>query len=94
MNQLRPGRTGRRWNRLRENLKAQRKPCWLCNQPIDYRLKWPHGGSFSADHVAPLSTHKYLAEDPQNLRAAHLRCNTSRGANAPKNELGQTSRQW
>ena len=86
------GRTGRRWNRRRENLKAQRKPCWLCSSPIDYSLAWPHPYSFTVDHVAPLSTHPHLAEDPSNLASAHLHCNAQRGAKAVG--LGQTSRQW
>ena len=88
------GRGGSRWNRLRNNLKAQQHPCWLCNQPIDYTLTWPDPHSFSVDHIRPLSTYPPGAEDPSNLRASHLACNSSRQTNDPKPGLGELSRQW
>lgn len=90
----RRGRSGRAWQRLRDNLKAQRSPCWLCQQPIDYDLAWPDVRSFSADHVRPRSTFPEGAEDPSNLRAAHLGCNSSRHADDAKPALGATSRSW
>jgi hypothetical protein len=90
----RAGRTGSRWRALVKNQKAQRLPCWLCAQPIDYTLDWPDPQSFSVDHAKPLSTHPPLAEDPGNLRSAHLSCNSSRGAKDPRPTLGTTSRNW
>jgi 5-methylcytosine-specific restriction endonuclease McrA len=88
------GRSGHRWRQLQANLRAQHLPCWLCGQPIDYRLTWPDPASFSVDHAVPRSVDLRLAEDPANLRPAHLRCNTSRGPRTPKPALGTTSRPW
>jgi 5-methylcytosine-specific restriction endonuclease McrA len=88
------GRKGSRWRRLHAGIKAERHPCWLCNQAIDYTLDWPDPQSFSVDHVKSLLTHPHLAEDPANLRAAHLSCNSSKGARAARPALGVTSRDW
>jgi 5-methylcytosine-specific restriction endonuclease McrA len=90
------GRHGRRWYRLRAQVKARREPtCCRCSQPIDYSLTYPDPDSFSVDHFPfPLSTHPHLAEDPANLRAAHLSCNQSAGAGAWVPDLGQPSEQW
>lgn len=73
------GRSGRVWRRLckilKEKSQRENRPCSLCGKPIDYTLKWPDPGSFTADHVVPLS----LLEkgDPArqslaNLAPAHL----------------------
>ena len=89
------GRSGRRWNRLRQEVKARRAPCCRCGQPINLALNWPHPESFSVDHYPhPLSTHPHLAEDPGNLAGAHLRCNQSAGNGSPQPDLGTTSEQW
>lgn len=88
------GRKGRRWNRLRANLRMQRRPCWLCGQRIDYTAPAGDPNSFSADHMHPLSTHPHLAEDPANLQAAHLACNVARGTREPRPGLGDGSPQW
>jgi hypothetical protein len=53
-------------------------PCWRCPRPIDYRLEFPHPGSFSVDHYQPVQSHPELALKPANFRAFHLRCNQSR----------------
>ena len=44
--------------------------CWLCGQP----------GATTADHVMPQSRFPELTWVESNLRAAHRRCNQSRGA--------------
>lgn len=89
------GRKGRRWERLRAQVKARRGPCCRCGQRIDYTLAWPHPDSFSVDHYPhPRITHPQLAEDPANLAAAHLRCNQSAGDRGVKPALGTTARQW
>lgn len=89
------GRAGRRWARLRAEVKARRGPCCRCYQRIDYALPWPDPDSFTVDHYPyPLSTHPHLAEDPRNLAPAHLRCNQSAGASKPKPSLGQPSEDW
>lgn len=71
------GRRGRNWNRLKANLRAQHRPCCICGQPIDYTLRWPDPQCFTVQHIKPWSTHPHLREDPANLDAAHLSCNTS-----------------
>lgn len=57
--------------------------CWLCPQPIDYTLKWPHPESFTVDHAKPVSKFPELADDPLNFRPAHLVCNQMRGTTTP-----------
>lgn len=88
------GRGSRRWSKLRAQQRAKRLPCWICGQPINYEAEWPDSDSFSVDHERPLSTYPEGAEDPANLRSAHLGCNSSRGARAPRPTLGATSREW
>lgn len=89
------GRRGRRWARLKKNLRMARRPCCRCAQAIDYTLQWPDPNSFSVDHYPhPLSTHPHLAEDPGNLDAAHLKCNQSAGDREPKPALGNAVGQW
>lgn len=87
------GRSTARFRRLAANLRMQRRPCCICHQPIDYNAKWPDPDSFSVEHIKGWATHPELREDPSNLDAAHLRCNTSKQAKK-KPGLGQTSRNW
>lgn len=72
--------TTARWRKITAAQRARRLPCFLCGQPIDYDLHWPHPASFSADHVLPWIKHPELREDPGNVVSAHLRCNQSKGA--------------
>ena len=89
------GRQGRRWTKLKANVKQRRGPCCRCGQPIDYTLDWPDPNSFSVDHYPyPLSTHPHLAEDPGNLAPAHLVCNMSAGNKGVTPGLGHTSEAW
>lgn len=94
---MKPEDLGRRtanFGRLRRNLRAKRRACCRCGQPIDYNLDYPDDGSFSVDHLKPLSTHPHLAEDPDNLDAAHLRCNKNAGNRGDRPGLGRPSREW
>lgn len=72
------------------------RPCWLCDDPIDYTLPSGQGidDSFERDHYFPASTHPDLYEDPANFRASHAACNRERSNNPPAPELGILSRQW
>lgn len=89
------GRSGRRWTRLKAEVRARRGPCCRCGQRIDYRLEYPHPDSFSVDHYPhPLATHPWLAEEPTNLAPAHLQCNQSAGAHGVAPSLGSTSEDW
>ena len=89
------GRRGSRWIRLKAEVKARRSHCCRCGQRIDYTLQWPDPSSFSVDHYPhPLDTHPHLAEDPGNLAAAHLSCNSSAGKSGVKPSIGATSEAW
>ena len=79
----RPGLDDKRYHAMREQLKARQDPCHICGFPIDPQVRYPHPLSWSCDHILPRS--QLHPEDPRNwhlsnARAAHLRCNTSRGA--------------
>jgi len=88
------GRATRRFIKLAAEVRAKRRPCCLCGQPIDYTLDRGHPQSFTVEHIQPISTHPHLAEDPSNMDAAHRSCNSSRGNGPRKTDLGVTSRDW
>lgn len=52
--------------------------CGICGKSIDRSLKHPHPQSYTLDHIVPLSLGG--AHESANIQAAHLRCNTLRGA--------------
>ncbi len=73
----------RKYQQMRAAFLRTHTTCWLCRQPIDVDLAYPHPMSGSVDHHIPASTgHDVL--DVGNWRAAHLRCNQSRGNRKPK----------
>ncbi len=88
------GRHGQRWQRLRAQLRAERRRCWLCGQRIDYSLPGDHPNGFTIDHIRPLSLYPAGAEDYANLAAAHRACNLQRGDRDPNAGLGTPSREW
>jgi 5-methylcytosine-specific restriction endonuclease McrA len=51
--------------------------CGICQQLIDTNLKYPDPMSFSIDHIIPRSQQGSHSFD--NLRPAHLECNSLRG---------------
>lgn len=51
--------------------------------------------SFTVDHVEPLSHNEDRALDHKNLKAAHLKCNASKGNTAGDHVKNtRTSRNW
>ena len=68
--------------------------CWLCGEPIDYRLRSPHPRSWSLDHAIPVKEQPALMLNPRNFRSAHRECNDHRGTDAPRIELGEPSEIW
>ena len=77
---------GRPWQRLvAEVIARDAGICWLCGEP----------GATSGDHVIPLAKGG-VELDPNNVRAAHLACNRSRGKRDPHPVVAQlrTSREW
>jgi 5-methylcytosine-specific restriction endonuclease McrA len=76
--------TGRPYRRARrvfkDRCRAERRPCHLCRQDIDYSAPPNSPDSFEVDHVIPLSVRPDLAQVTGNWAPAHSRCNRSRGA--------------
>lgn len=61
--------------RVKANGARNQTPCCLCDQPIDYRLRYPDPWSCSVQHVKSRRDHPELVWDPANWRPAHLQCN-------------------
>lgn len=76
------------WTR-RKVLNRDSWHCYLCNRPISKRYKWPHPLSASVDHVIPWSVSKN--DHPDNLRAAHWRCNVEKGDSLLGEEVWSTA---
>ena len=85
-------RNGARRRALRNRLKAEGRPCWICvlagkSGRIDYDLPAGHPGSFEIDELIPVSKYwlggypnaQAAALDYSNLAAAHRCCNQWRG---------------
>lgn len=81
------GRHGRPWRRLRiQILDRDRRICHLCGHP----------GADTVDHLVPLAAGGHPT-DPANLAAAHLTCNSRKGARLPRQMAVppmRTSRRW
>ena len=55
---------------------ARGKPdCALCQQPIDYTLKYPDPGAFVVDHILPVVKYPHLEHELSNKQPAHNKCN-------------------
>ena len=76
----------------RDGVKGEK--CWLCGNPIDYRLKYPHPLSWSLEHAITIKENPALALNPSNFRSAHLDCNRRRGSDEPGIDLGVPSEIW
>jgi 5-methylcytosine-specific restriction endonuclease McrA len=70
------------------------EPCWLCGEPIDYRLKFPHPRSWSLDHAIPISNNPALMLNPANFRSSHNDCNNHRQSGEPPFQRGIPSEDW
>lgn len=90
------------WRRVRrqafERDRALGEPCWICGRPIDYSLGLSRRSgtpfAYEPDHYLDVSRHPELEYELGNLRAAHSKCNRSRGKRAGTHELGVPSRRW
>lgn len=81
----RPKTRGHRsWRKLRDEYRTecatQKLRCWICNERIDYTLRWPDNMAFEADHIFGVKAHPELALDRSNLAPSHSTCNRKRGA--------------
>jgi hypothetical protein len=70
------------------------EPCWLCREPIDYKLTYPHPLSWSLDHKISVKERPDLLMDWENFAASHLDCNLRRGTDDPAIDLGKPSEDW
>lgn len=59
--------------------------CGICGKKIDARLRYPHRGSASLDHIVPLSRGGDHVR--ANVRASHLGCNLLRGNRGGNDQL-------
>jgi 5-methylcytosine-specific restriction endonuclease McrA len=79
------GRQSRAWRKIKAEVLAASRVCWLCG----------HDGADTVDHVVPLSLRPDLAHDRNNLRPAHRSCNSRKGAKLPDQVVRvPTSRRW
>jgi 5-methylcytosine-specific restriction endonuclease McrA len=85
------GRSGRPWRRVRAQVLAASRTCWICG----------HGAADTVDHVIALSKGGDPL-DPANLRPAHgvkgcpvcgRKCNSSKGAKTTL-PAPRSSRAW
>lgn len=53
--------------------KVGKADCGICDDPIDFDLKYPDPFSLSIDHIVPLS--RGGTNNEYNLQPSHLRCN-------------------
>ncbi|MCA1693634.1 MAG: HNH endonuclease [Actinobacteria bacterium] len=97
------GRCGRPWRRLRADIAAQRRPCWICGQRINYQLPYrdPWTGavnvwSYTVHHIVPIVADG-APLDPKNCVPSHLNCNQRVGVGVVAALVGAeltTSRAW
>jgi 5-methylcytosine-specific restriction endonuclease McrA len=87
------GRKGRPYERIRRRVLARSSVCVICGEQIDPALRWPDPRSASLEHLTPLSLGG-APLDPDNLGAAHLSCNCSRGDGRSRAARPTTSRDW
>jgi 5-methylcytosine-specific restriction endonuclease McrA len=60
-------------DRDRKAIARTKPPCGICEQPIDYTLKFPDPMSFEVDHIVAL--HNGGADTLDNKQASHRKCN-------------------
>lgn len=70
------------WRALRDQVLAEEDRCYLCGEWINKARRWPDPLSATADHVLPLALGGARL-DRENVRAAHFRCNLSKGRKSP-----------
>ena len=65
-------------DRHRTVIARGKPPCALCEQPIDYSLKYPDPKSFVVDHILPVAHYPELADELSNKQPAHNDCNRAK----------------
>src|SRR5262249_15817145 len=74
-------RHGVEFRKLRDLLREHgTHVCWLCGNGIDMSLPHTAEISWTVDHVQSVKSNPELITDPTNLREAHRKCNSVKGA--------------
>ena len=92
-----PPWSGRRAQRalayVKAHGRANRTPCVICEQPIDYSLEYPDPWSCTVQHKLSQRDFPEHRWQESNWAPAHLECNQSAGA-GPTAGLGVLSEDW
>ena len=62
------------YERHKKRILATQTICGICGQPVDMKLKYPHPGCPTIDHIIPVSRGGHPSA-LENLQLAHFRCN-------------------
>lgn len=73
-----PGRVGRPWRRLRDQVLAEESDCFRCGLPVDKVAPFRTPLSASVDHIVALADGG-AALDRANVALAHYSCNARAG---------------
>lgn len=71
-----------------------KRPCALCGEEMDYRLKEPHPYSPTLDHIKPVQDYPELIMEISNWQISHRDCNVRKGSDEPALDLGVPSELW
>lgn len=80
--------------KFRETCAREKRPCGICSNEIDYRLKYPHPWALSVDHIVTVKENPALLMDTNNLQATHYDCNIGRGTDELSIDIGKCSEIW
>jgi len=70
------------------------KPCGICHEEIDYRLREPHPYSPTLDHIKSVLDAPELIMERNNWQVAHRDCNVRKGSDEAPLDLGVPSELW
>lgn len=74
------GRKGRPWRAVQAKVYAEETHCYLCGKPVDQTLaNYRSSEARSVHHLIPPDIEPRLAHARENLRLAHLGCNSKYG---------------
>lgn len=96
------GRNTATRDRHRAAIRRTKPPCGICENEIDYTLKWPDPMCFVVDHIEAIgrnATPERIAELDviTNKQAAHNKCNRDKWDALPQADAPHTfitSRTW
>jgi 5-methylcytosine-specific restriction endonuclease McrA len=96
---MRPGRDYA-YRKVRERILRNSELCHLCGEPLDFAAPPRSPWAPSVDHIFPVSAMRdadpqaarLLGADASNLQAAHVSCNSKRGAG--REPRPHISRSW